>query len=316
MKKILTIILLIISSTIYSQQTDAFDIIFKGEISKINNVNIKDVHDLIFEINKMMSQVKKETVIYDKELKPILVNKRPNEIDRILEQIKNNIEVEVTDEKNNSNLNITSNFSASNSGSLNLRNYPIDIKNSNVEIDKHSSINSQGIFDYSMNESIKEISGEINYKAKLLEKPKKLKLELVLNAFKKSDYKVLSKKDMNKKKNLNGTNFTLINLEKTFFALKIGDKSNVEIYPYQNGKIADFKGITSFSIWKPLYKYLVNTDDVTVEKISNKFSIDYLKKMNLKDAYVLFIPGNILDSEIIILKKEFQKSELSIEKEL
>ena len=228
-------------------------------------------------------------------------------------QIKNNVKTQIVCENETNYLKLESKFTASNCGSLDLGNYCIEIVNSNINIYNSSLISNLGIFDYSNNKNWKEIHGGLEYKFKILDEIKsEIKLDIVLKVFTKSNYKILSRKDIG---NFFFTNkpIKLINLSNNHIALDIIDISNPLIYPYKDGKISNSKGIHAFPLYKPLYEYLISEKDITIEKLSTRFPLEIFKKLNTKGTYKIILPETSIGNEIIIFQKKYKKMELNVE---
>lgn len=236
---------------------------------------------------------------YVKNFKTLLTNSRVNELDKIINEINKNIKVEILENK----LSLTTKFNASNTSSINLNNYLIEIENSNFKIDKISNINSKGIFDYSNNPLMKEITSELKYEFTLKEKIEgNLKLDLRIKAFKDSNYRIITKKDIQKE--LLG--LKIINISKNHIAFEHSN-NDFEFLPYKNKKVPHVKSKMELEVYKPIYEYLKSNDKVDIEDLKIKFPIERLKKLNSKGTYKVIIFNNNSLDEVIILKKKYKE---------
>ena len=89
MKKRLLIIFLLISTITLSQQANPFEIIFSGKTEKTTKENILDIYTFIIDLDKSLKKEKKIIRNYDMDYRPLLKNKRLNELGNILNDIKN-----------------------------------------------------------------------------------------------------------------------------------------------------------------------------------------------------------------------------------
>ena len=308
MKKLILLLTLIISIQKGFTQTSVFQIMFDNKSDEITKENVNDVYSFITEIDKMVKTENDVENNYVKNFNTLLTNSRVNELDKIVNEIKENLKIETLENK----LILTSKFSASNTSPINLNNYLVEIENSNFKINKTSSINSKGIFDYSNNPSMKEITSELKYEFTLEEKIEgNLKLELKIKAFKNCNYRVVTKKDIEKE--LLG--LKLINISKNHIAVEHSN-NDFEFLPYKNKKVANVKSKMEFGIYKPIYEYLKSNKKIDIEDLKNKFPIERLKKLNSKGTYkVIIFNDNSLD-EILILKKEYKELNMKTEKKL
>lgn len=307
MKKIILILTLILIFQKSFAQTSVFEIMLDNKTEDITEKNINDVYAFITQIDQMMKSEKIVENRYTENFKKLLKNTRINDLDNILNQIKNNLEIEITESK----LNLITKFNASNISSINLNNYLIEIEKSNFEIKKKSSVNSIGIFDYSSNKSIKQVTSELKYEFTLKEKiSKKIKLDINIKAFKKCDYKIITSKDISTE--LLG--IKIININKNHIAVE-NSNDDFEFLPYKNEKVAKVSTM-KLSIYKPIYEYLKSNQKTTIENLKKEFPIERLKKLNTKGTYeIIIFNGNSLN-EILILKKEYKELKTVLEKKL
>lgn len=308
MKKLILLLTLVISFQKGFTQTSVFQIMFDNKSDEITKENVNDVYSFITEIDKMVKTENDVENNYVKNFNTLLTNSRVNELDKIVNEIKENLKIETLENK----LILTTKFSASNASPINLNNYLVVIENSNFKIDKTSSINSKGIFDYSNNPSMKEITSELKHEFTLEEKIEgNLKLELKIKAFKNCNHRVVTKKDIEKE--LLG--LKLINIGENHIVVEHSN-NDFEFLPYKNKKVANVKSKMEFGIYKPIYEYLKSNKKIDIEDLKNKFPIERLKKLNFKGTYkVIIFNDNSLD-EILILKKEYKELNMKIEKKL
>lgn len=311
MRKIILILISIITIQKGFTQTSVFEIMFDGKTDEITNENLNDVYLFITQIDQMVKTENNSENEYVEHFENLLNNKRTGELSNILNDIKENLKIETTENK----LILTSKFSASNTSSIDLNNYLIEIENSNIKIGKTPSLNTSGIFDYSNNKSMGKIISELKYEFALEEKiEENIKLDIKIRAFEKCDYKIVSKKDVLKELKTFG-GIKIINLSKNHIVL---DNSNndYKYLPYKNEKIANVKNTMEFDIYKPIYEYLNSNEKVVIEDLKKEFPIERLKKINTKGTYqVVIFNDNSLD-EILILKKEYKELKTTIEQKL
>lgn len=305
MKKIILILTLILTFQKGFTQTSVFEIMLDNKSEYITEKNINDVYAFIIQIDQMMKSENNVENIYTENFKKLLNNTRINDLDNILNQIKNNLEIEITKNK----LNLITKFNASNISSINLNNYLIEIEKSNFEIKKKPSVNSLGIFDYSSNKSIKQVTSELKYEFTLKEKiNKKIKLDINIRAFKKCDYKIITNKDISTE--LLG--IKIININKNHIAVE-NSNSDFEFIPCKKEKIAKVSTM-KLNIYKPIYEYLKSNQKTTVENLKKEFPIERLKKLNTKGTYEIIIFNVNSLNEILILKKEYKELKTTLEK--
>lgn len=306
MKKIILILLLIFTFQKGFTQTSVFEIMFNNKSEKITEKNVEDVYSFIIQIDQMVKSENNVENKYTEDFKSLLTNTRVSELDNILNQIKQNLEVETSENK----LNLITKFNASNTSPINLKNYLIEIEKSNFEIEKTPIINSLGEFDYSSNKSMKHITNELKYEFTSKEKIKEIiELDINIKAFKKCNYKIVTNKDISTE--LLG--IKIINISKNHIAIE-NSNNDFEFFPYKNEKIAKVKNMMKLSIYKPIYEYLKLNQKISIENLKNEFPINKLKKLNTKGNYeVIIFNDNSLD-EILILKKEYKELKAKLEK--
>ena len=112
------------------------------------------------------------------------------------------------------------------------------------------------------------------------------------------------------------SSYKLISLVSNHIAIDSKKQEEIVFYGYDKEKIAELGGVFSFSVFKPIYDYLISTDNVTLEMLSNDFPLNSLKKLNTKGTYQILIPNVIIENQIILHKKDFKTLKASIEKEL
>lgn len=311
LRKITFILISIITIQKGFAQTSVFEIMFNGKTNEITNKNLNDVYLFITQVDQMVKTENNSENEYVENFKNLLINKRTNELINILNEINENLKIETTENE----LILTSKFSASNSSSIDLNNYLIQIENSNIKIEKTPSFNTIGVFDYSSDKSMKKIISDLNYKFALEEKIEgNLKLDLRIRAFEKCDYKIVSKKDILKELKSLG-NIKIINLSRNHIVL---DNSNndIKLFPYKNEKIANVKSTMKFSIYKPIYEYLNSNKKVVLEDLRKEFPIERLKKINTKGTYQVVIFNENSLEDVLILKKEYKELKTTIEQKL
>jgi len=306
MKKIILILIFILAFQNGFTQTSIFEIMFDNKSEKITEKNLNDVYLFITQIDQMLKSENNVKNTYTESFKKLLTNTRTNELDNILNQMKQNLEIEISESK----LNLITKFNASNISSINLNNYLIEIEKSDFEIGKIPSVNSLGIFDYSSNKSMKQVMSELKYEFTLKEKiKKKIKFEIKIRAFKKCEYKIITNKDISKE--LLG--IKIINISKNHIAIENSNK-DFEFLPYKNEKIAKVKSTMKFSIYKPIYEYLKSNQKIIIEDLKKEFPIERLKKLNIKGTYEVIIFNDNSLNEILILKKEYKELKTTLEK--
>lgn len=307
MKKIILILTLILTQKGFTQ-TSVFEIMFDNKSEKITAENVNDVYLFVTQIDQMIKSENNVENEYSENFKNLLTNTRINELDNILNQIKHNLKIETLENK----LYLVSEFNASNTSSIDLNNYSIEIEKSNFEIEKASSFNNLGIFDYSSNKSMKQVTTELKYEFTSKEKIKgKIKLDINIRAFKKCDYKIITNKDISTEI----LGIKIINISKNHIAIE-NSNNDFEFLPYKNEKIAKVKSTMKFSVYKPIYEYLKSNQKITIEDLKKEFPIERLKKLNTKGTYeIIVFNDNSLD-EILILKKEYNELKVTLEKKL
>jgi len=285
-----------------------FEIMFNNKSEKITEKNINDVYSFITQIDQMIKSENNVENTYTKSFKKLLTNTRINELDNILNQIKQNLEIEITESK----INLITRFNASNTSSINLNNYLIEIEKSNFEIEKTPSVNNLGIFDYSSNKSMKQVMNELKYEFASKEKIKgKIKLDINIKAFKKCEYKVITDKDISTE--LLG--IKIINISKNHIAIE-NSNNDFEFLPYKDEKVAKVKNTMKFSIYKPIYDYLKSNKKATIKDLKKEFPIERLKKLKTKGTYEIIIFNDNSLNEVLILKKEYKELKMTLEKKL
>lgn len=317
MKKTIIIILHLLTIPSFSQEISPMEIIFGGDTNKINAENIENIYSLILEMNKHLHKKSQNNPEYNIDYKSLLKNSRQNEIGKILLDMKNNLDIKIISENDKTKAELTTEFKATNKGPLDLSNYPIEVLKSSIDLNNDKTLNTLSVFDYSQNEDINEITGSLNYKIELKEsKNKKFKLDLILKAFNESDYKILSKEDIQNGVNFNDSYSKLINITENHIAFDQEKSDDILLYLYKNEKISSIGSFFSYPMFKPIYDYLLSKDKVTKEMLFRDFPIKTLKKINTEGTYHIVIPDVIIGNQIIIYKKKFKKLKTSIKKTL
>jgi hypothetical protein len=317
LKLIITFIIIIFSTSVYSQATSPFEIMFKNKSDEISNENIENVYSLILNLYSTLNPEKTTKSNYSIKYKSILQeNIRKNELDNILNDINKNLELKSIIENDEKFLNLTSHYEASNIGEIDLNDYQIQILQSNIQIDKTNSINSLGKFDYSDNKTSKTIESEISYKIKPKDElTSKIKLDLLIKAFTHFNYVIVSKNNINKDFVLGTDEYKLIDLKNNYIALEASNIVDINIYTYKNEMVSKTTDRLSFPIYKSLYEYFTSNNDVNLEKLKKNFPLEKLQSLNKFGTYSIIISNNTIDNEVLISKKEFKTLKTQIEKE-
>jgi len=93
-KLIITFIIIIFSTSVYSQTIGPFEIMFKNKSDKISNENIENVYSLILNLYSTLNPGETTKSNYSIKYKSILQeNIRKNELDNILNDINKNLMV-------------------------------------------------------------------------------------------------------------------------------------------------------------------------------------------------------------------------------
>lgn len=316
-KLIITLLLSLFYLSGTSQAISAFEIMFDNKSDEISKDNIEDFYSLILNLHSDFNSYNQSKNNYvTKYNKVIQENSRKNEINDILNCMKNNLKIEQSIDKGEKFLNLTTFIVSKNNGIIDLNDYQIEILKSNIKINRSNSFNSLGKFDYSALKTSKTIESELDYKFKLEDKcNSKIEIEILLKAYTNFAYKIISKNDINKEFIIGLEKYKLIAFKKNYIALETLNSKNIEIYPYQKGMIADAKSTMIFPIYKSIFKYIISTITIDIEQLKKDFPIEKLRELNKFGVYsIIKMPENTIDEEVLITKKEFRT--LNISKEI